>query len=32
MGTNAAHPDARINYLLEQIGVGTWECDHVSAG
>ncbi len=29
MSSTVPHPDARINYLLEDTGVGTWECDHV---
>ena len=30
MSSATPHPDARINYLLEETGVGTWECDHVA--
>ena len=30
MPSPSSHPDARINYLLEDTGVGTWECDHAT--
>jgi len=30
MSSATPHPDPRINYLLEETGVGTWECDHVT--
>ena len=30
MSSTSLHPDARINFLLEGAGVGTWECNHVT--